>query len=94
MAKIKETVLGLLGVAKHYLGLANSELVSDEELVKRYEACNNCPNKNKAFFGADTCGVCGCPLYQKLALKYDPKESEIKGELVLNHCPDPKGQKW
>jgi len=87
MDSIKDTVLGGIGILKHYIGLANKENVAPEELQKRFDACQNCPSKTRAFYGADTCGICGCPLYQKLPLMYDPKATEQKGELVINRCP-------
>lgn len=91
---VEEKIKGIIGIAKHYLGLANKEEVTSAELLNRKTICDSCPKKNKAYFGVDTCGVCGCPLFQKLPLLYDPKLSEIKGELVLNKCPDQDGSKW
>jgi len=90
---IKDKVLGALGTVKHYLGIADKQKVDSQVLEKRFNACQNCPNK-KNILGADVCGVCGCPLFQKLPLLYDPKETEIQGNLVTNKCPDPNGAKW
>lgn len=82
---IKDTILGGVGLLKHYLGVANKEKVSNLDLEKRFELCDKCPRKQNIPFSI--CGVCKCPLAQKLPLLYNPVETEQQGQLVKNTCP-------
>lgn len=82
---VKDTALGVLGLLKHYLRQANDDKVSTDVVIKRYSVCDNCPYKKT--FPYEFCGVCLCPLAQKLPLMYDPKQTEIQGQLVENVCP-------